>query len=61
MSKYYVPDDVRMQIGKLSGEGYGSKRIAAKLGLTNVYVGWMLQRYRAYCPQNDYNKRTKWN
>lgn len=48
MSKDYVPDEVRLRIGKLYDDGYGAKRIASILGLTNVYVGWMLQRYRAY-------------
>ena len=48
MSKYYVPDDLRMKIGELYEEGYGAKRIASILGLTNTYVGWMLQRYRVY-------------
>lgn len=51
MSKYYVPDELRMKIGELYEEGYGAKRISTILGLTHVYVGWMLQRYRAYGKQ----------
>lgn len=37
-----------MKIGKLYDEGHGAKRIAARLGLSHIYVGWMLQRYRAF-------------
>jgi len=47
MSKYYVPEYLRMRIGELYEEGHGAKRIAAILGLHPTYVGWMLQRYRA--------------
>ena len=54
MSRYYVPDELRMKIGELYEEGYGAKRISTILGLTHVYVGWMLQRYRASAAQSLY-------
>lgn len=51
ISKYYVPDELRMRIGELYDESYGSKMNSSILGLNRVYVGWMLQRYRVYGKQ----------